>query len=242
VIAEISGETPEPREVIVSLWYSKGVTSLWISMLMMLAAAGGTNHFQLTPAHFRETKAAKEELRFEVVDSELLSAAVLHETNRRRAEKGLRPLKYHAKAERAAEIQSKIMKKRGSISHENPGNALYETLPKRVRAAGVNPGFAAENVATAFGLRYESGKGFFKREEGGKTVFSYSPKGSSIRPHTYVSFAEALVEAWMNSPGHRDNILHKEPESLGVSCVGSVGESGLPIFYCTQVFLAPMRR
>jgi uncharacterized protein YkwD len=207
----------------------------------MAAAASGTNVFQLTPKQFTETKEAKQEIRFDAVNSELLSAAVLHETNRRRAEKGLPPLKHHAKAQQAAEIQSKIMAKRGSISHDNPENPRYDTMPKRVRSVGVNAGFAAENVATAFGLQYHSGRGFYKREAAGKAVYSYLPNGPAIRPHTYESFARALVDAWMNSPGHRDNILHKEPQYLGVSCVGASGESGMPIFYCTQIFLAPMK-
>lgn len=210
--------------------------------MLAWAAADGTNVFQLSPKQFSKVPEAREEIQFDAVNAELLSAAVLHETNRRRAEKRLRPLKHHAKAVQAAKIQSQIMKERGSISHENPKVPKYETLLKRVQAVGVNPGFAAENVATAFGLRYESGKGFFQREEGGKTIYSYTPKGPAIRPHTYVSFAEALVESWMNSPGHRANILHKEPDYLGVSCVYSKGESGMPIFYCTQVFLAPLRR
>ena len=212
-----------------------------MAFLLAWAAAGETNFFQLTPKQFSEKPEAKEEIRFDAVKAELLSAAVLHGTNRRRTEKGLRPLKHHAKAVQAAEIQSQIMKKRGSISHENPQVPKYETLLKRVRAVGVNPGFAAENVATAFGLRYESGKGFFERKEGGKTVYSYTPKGQAIRPHTYLSFAEALVESWMNSPGHRANILHKEPDYLGTSCLYSKGESSMPLFYCTQVFLAPLR-
>jgi uncharacterized protein YkwD len=216
--------------------------SLWMAFLVaMAAAASGTNFFQLTPKQFSESNEAKQEIRLEAVNSELLSAAVLQETNRRRAEKGLPALKHHPKAQQAAEIQSQIMKKRGSISHENPENPRFATLPKRIQSVGVNPGFAAENVATAFGLQYQSGRAFYKREEGGKTIFSYLPNGAAIRPHTYESFARALVDAWMNSPGHRDNILHQEPLYLGVSCIGATGESGMPVFYCTQVFLAPMK-
>jgi uncharacterized protein YkwD len=151
-------------------------------------------------------------------------------------------VKHHAKAIAAADIQSQIMKKRGSISHENPERPLYATLIKRVNSVGVKPGFAAENVATAFGLRYDSGRKFYKREERGKTIFSYTPEGPGMQPHTYESFARALVEAWMNSPGHRKNILHESAEYLGASCAPSLAKTEMPIFYCTQVFLAPLKR
>jgi uncharacterized protein YkwD len=217
--------------------------SLWFALVIALAAAPPpTNLFQLSPEQFSARKEAKEEIRFEAVQSELLSAAVLHETNRRRVSQGLPAVKHHAKATEAAQIQSQIMKKRGSISHENPENPKYGTLIKRVRSVGVNPGFAAENVATAFGLRYDSGRAFYKREERGKSIFSYSPQGPPLPPHTYESFARALVEAWMNSPGHRKNILHESAEYLGASCVVSLARSEMPIFYCTQVFLAPLKR
>jgi uncharacterized protein YkwD len=217
--------------------------SVWFALVLALAAAQSqANFFQLSPEQFSATREAKEEIRFEAVNSGLLSAAVLHETNRRRVAEGLPPLKHHAKAIEAAEIQSQIMKKRGSISHENPENPKYATLIKRVQAVGVKPGFAAENVATSFGFRYQSGRAFYKREERGKTIFSYTPEGPAMKPHTYESFARALVESWMNSPGHRKNILHESAEYLGASCVVSLAKSEMPIFYCTQVFLAPLKR
>jgi len=224
------------------LCYVRAMT-VWFALVFALAAAQpGTALFQLSPDQFSATREAKDEIRFEAVKSELLSAAVLHETNRRRVAEGLPALKHHAKAIQAAEIQSQIMKKRGSISHENPEVPKHGTLIKRVESVGVKPGFAAENVATAFGLSYVSGRSFYKREGRGKTVFSYTPEGPGMPPHTYESFARALVEAWMNSPGHRKNILHESAEYLGASCVASLAKSEMPIFYCTQVFLAPLKR
>jgi uncharacterized protein YkwD len=219
--------------------------SLCLALFLSMAAAGAglsdTNFFNLTAAQFATKSQAKQEIQFHSVQTNLISAAVLHETNRRRAEAGLPPLKHHPKARQIAEIQSQIMRRRGSISHENPEVPQYETLIKRVKAAGVNPGLAAENVATAFGLRYTSGKAFYKRQERGQTIFSAKPDGPAISPHSYESFARALVDAWMDSPGHRANILLKDAEYLGVSCLGTTGKSGMPLFYCTQVFLAPMK-
>src|SRR5688572_20041986 len=106
-----------------------------LSMLSASAlAATATNVFEITPSQFAARAEAKQAIRFEAVDTNLMSAAVLHETNRRRAENKLRPLRHHPKALQAAAIQSQIMQKRGSISHENPENAKYQTLIKRVQA------------------------------------------------------------------------------------------------------------
>ncbi len=34
--------------------------------------------------------------------------------------------------------------------------------------------------------------------------------------HTYLSFADAIVDGWMRSPGHRANLLNKRAIELGV--------------------------
>lgn len=45
---------------------------------------------------------------------------------------------------------------------------------------------------------------------------------------------EAVVEGWMNSPGHRDNILNPEFEEIGISYANSADKTS----YWTQVFAA----
>ncbi|UNX55368.1 CAP domain-containing protein [Georgenia sp. TF02-10] len=45
--------------------------------------------------------------------------------------------------------------------------------------------------------------------------------------------AADVVEAWMGSPGHRNNIVDPALESLGVGCVPHEGER-----LCAQIFLA----
>jgi uncharacterized protein YkwD len=45
-----------------------------------------------------------------------------------------------------------------------------------------------------------------------------------------------VVEGWMNSPGHRRNILLPDVVHIGVACVESIDEYGR---YWTQVFGAP---
>lgn len=190
---------------------------------------------------FTRLEAAQKEIDFRKVDTNLIAAAVFHATNAKRVEHGLKPLKYEKKAGLAAAIQSDIMRRRGSISHNNPETPRFNTLDDRARAAGLEYKLIAENVATAFGYAYESGRSFYARKEGGKEVFSYKPGGAPIRPHTYVSFAEALVKSWMESPGHRKNILLKDAEYLGASCLPEKRAEGMVRFYCTQVFFTPMK-
>lgn len=191
---------------------------------------------------FAKSDLAQRSVNFTKPDTNLLSAAVFHETNRRRKEHKLPEFKFHPRALQAAALQSDLMRKKGEISHENPESKKYRTLEDRLKASGLEYKFAAENVATAFGLRYESGAPFYKRVENGRTLFSLTPDGPPIQSHSYLSFARALVDSWMNSPGHRKNILNPAGIYLGASCLPAKSQPGMPIFYCTQVFFSPMAK
>jgi uncharacterized protein YkwD len=193
-----------------------------------------------TAESFRELDRARERIDLEKIDSDLLSAAVFHETNRRRSKEKLPALRHHVELRDAARMQAKIMAERGSISHVNPKLPEKKTMEDRFRLAGLQPAFAAENVATAFGLKYEEGEQVYVREENGKKRFSREPDGPPIEMHTYVSFAEALLNSWMNSPPHRKNIVSPEPEYLGTNCQPKTSDIGMPMFYCAQEFYTPL--
>jgi uncharacterized protein YkwD len=209
----------------------------------VLGAPAGSDdlYSKHTWSSFAKLPQARAPIAFERVDLNLLSAAILHETNRRRAENRSPALAFDAAAARAANLQAQIMAKTGDVSHENPGNPQHATLTQRLASVGLNPRFAAENLAYTFAVRYRSGDRVYVREENGEKVFSYKPDGPSIPPHTYISFAKAVVDQWMHSPGHRTNLLHREPKFLGVGCRPATNDSGLPMIYCCQVFYTPLQ-
>ena len=176
------------------------------------------------------------------LDTNRLSEAVFEATNAQRRENGVPPLRYSERAERAAALQSELMRKRGALGHENPEAPNWRILEQRAEWAGLKYRFVAENVATAFGRNYESGRPFYLRQVGGETVVSYEPRGEPIPHHTYATFADALVKSWMRSAGHRANILLRQAEFMGTSCLPGNGDSEMTTFYCTQVFFSPPRR
>jgi uncharacterized protein YkwD len=49
--------------------------------------------------------------------------------------------------------------------------------------------------------------------------------------------AQAFIEGWMNSPGHRRNILAEGPTHLGVGCAGQTQHTEPDKTICTQLFL-----
>lgn len=209
--------------------------------LLVSSGAAEAKLFNHTWESFQKTEAALEKIDSENVRTNVMAAAVLHATNHQRREAGLEALKFSEGAQKAAAMQARIMRDRGSISHVNPEHPGLRTLEQRVEAAGIEYRFIAENVATAFGLEYEAGKPFFTRTEDGEEVYSYEPRGEAIPRHTYASFAEAVVGNWMESPGHRKNILNARAEQLGASCFPAKDERGMTRFYCAQVFYTPLR-
>ncbi len=194
------------------------------------------------PEAFRQLDQARQNIDLANINFDLLSAAVFHETNQRRAKEKLPSLGHDAKLCEAARMQAEIMANRGTISHVNPERENKKTPADRLRLAGLEPAFSAENVATSFGLAYTGGQLFFTREEQGKKVFSLESGGEPIRAHTYVSFAGALLDLWMESPPHRKNILSTKPQFLGASCRPGVNTMGMPVFFCAQVFYTPLKK
>jgi uncharacterized protein YkwD len=227
--ASILPAAPNPANVI-----SRPVTSTGPST--NTAASLATYNWQ----SFRRLPQAQQRLKPGGYDLVLLDMAVFHETNRRRQQNGLPPLAFDPRARQLAQLQSQAMAAQDFVGHENPAEPEKKTLENRVHLIGLKPSFVAENVASAFGRQYKPGQKYYEREENGQKIYSYTPKGSNIPMHTYISFAEALVDSWMNSPGHRKNILHPSPKFLGCSCEPGTKADDLFTFYCAQNFYSPL--
>jgi uncharacterized protein YkwD len=194
-----------------------------------------TLHQEFDAASFREHEEARQPIDFDDIDHALLSAAVFHETNRRRAEHGRPALGYKEELREAARVQARGMAQRDVVAHRHPAEEK-RTPADRLEHVGLRAAFAAENVGMTFGIRYEEERPFVTREEDGRTVFSYTPGGEPIEPHTYSSFAESLLTGWMASESHRTNVLSPEPEWLGTGHAHGTRPPGMDVFYSVQVF------
>lgn len=204
--------------------------------------------YGMSAEEFLDSRDARRKIDLDRVDDELLAAAVFHETNRRRAKAGLPPLRHRAELDDAAMMQARDMARRGKLTHDHSDGDLREPLD-RASAAGLEPRFVAENIATAFGIRYESGRSVYVLDGSGVEEgrgdfqrFSYEPRGEPIPNHTYRTFARDLVDGWMGSHNHRRNILHGEPTHMGHACVRGTSDKGMPVFYCAQEFCAEAAR
>jgi len=180
--------------------------------------------------------AAQNEIDFERIDYPLLHAAVFYLTSKERQTLGLEPLAHHQALEAASFDHSMDMLEFGFFSHTSPV-AGKRTVPDRTGAAGFPSGYVGENIAQTFGIAYDGERGVYVPEQNGG-YFSYTYQGEPIPPHTYLSAAQEVVTGWMNSPGHRANILRADYTHLGVGAAyfADARFSDIPTFYFTQNF------
>ena len=191
---------------------------LFLALLLfaLLPACSSTNAYIKAndrPAALQDAAFAKV-LDFKNIDTELLNAAVFHATNEARIKHGRRRLAYHAVLEEAAQTYADRQAKHNFLAHEDKSNPGLVTPQDRVRAAGATNPYVAENLATTAGMRIVSGERFYVRNPVGP-VISRTPTGEAVPRHTYASLGRSVVQQWLDSPGHRRNLLSADARALG---------------------------
>lgn len=171
-------------------------------------------------------------------DAPLLARAIFDEANRARREAGLPPFAAVRAADAAAEIQAGLGWLPGQAPHTNPfpGSA---TLGDRIEQVGLQAARAGENAArlpildtrgaTAFGIRHEDGI---------RTPINLVT-GEPLRPHTYASFAADIVQRWLASPGHRENLLNPRYTVLGCAVRLTQPAHDFAQVFAVQVLVEP---
>jgi uncharacterized protein YkwD len=189
----------------------------------------------LTVDNFREEKRFKDTIDFHQVDRERLNAVLYFITNEIRAKYNLPLLAHSQELENAAGMHSADMVLHDFFSHTNPFNSHRKTPGDRAILAGITNPYIAENIAADFGLQYKSESNVYIL---GKGMFSYTPDGPPIRPRTYLSLAESLLDRWMHSPEHKKNILAADALQLGCGTFYFVDRqfNDMPSFMATQNF------
>jgi len=146
---------------------------------------------------------------------EEFAAALLAETNRVRAAHGRKPLQAHPALQAAADDQACTLSLSGRCEHYSPVAGQHTAL-ERAQWHGLDHGRVGENVL-AMSLREPDGA---------------APSCASV--------AADAVSQWMNSPGHRANLLNRDFTHFGgaVRLTAPLG-GGTERVYGVQVFATP---
>lgn len=173
---------------------------------------------------------------FTAIDYILLQACVFYETNQQRILNDVPPLNYSKALETAASGHANDMTKFNFFSHTSvvPGK---KDLTDRVDQVEFAYWGIGENIAQSYGLDLIPETPVYTPEDN-NGYFSYEYEGQAIQAHTYLSFAKAVVQQWMDSEGHRENILDPSYQFLGIGCSHYLNESfyDMDMFHAVQVF------
>ena len=138
-------------------------------------------------------------------DPAALGQLALDLVNKARAERGLSRLDLGPEIDQAAKRHAQDMLRRHYYSHTSPEGGTV--LDRYVAAGGSRWRLVAENIARCEGCR------------------------PPVTPDT----VRELQEGWMNSPHHRENILHKGLDRFGFALVVDA-QNGM---YAVQTFAGP---
>ena len=140
----------------------------------------------------------------------VIERSIQHHTNKERRKRGLKPLKGHEALIRAARRHSRWMAKTGRYSHTG---AKGSNPHQRATRAGFGSTATGENI---WNTRGRSGNAWKSR----------------FRWRGDWQLGKAAVISWLNSPGHRQNLLSPQWNYSGMG----VGINRRGRIYLTQVF------
>lgn len=131
---------------------------------------------------------------------------------------------------KAAVTHSRWMAQTGRLSHTSTV-AGQQRLKGRFRSNGVSFRTGAENIAAW--ERFQFAGGSFQILDAGRCRYA-TTSGRVIPAHSYGSLAQAVVQGWMGSSGHRRNLLNARIRTAGgaVALDRDAGTCGR--FYVTQ--------
>jgi uncharacterized protein YkwD len=165
-------------------------------------------------------------------DSSLLEAALFYATNEARNDKKKSVFKFHPVLLKSSQIHSQQMEKHDFFDHTNKKNRRLRKLEQRIEKAGGGFSEFGENIAKV--NIYNLGKkGTYFVNKEGEIV---NKQGKPLTIKTYKELAIYVVDKWMHSKGHRENILRDYSFlACGISNLIS-SKDGIPEVYITQNF------
>lgn len=151
------------------------------------------------------------------IDYGLLHAAIFYATNEQRSLHGLNTFNYSFRIEQLSASHASDMVNYNFYGHFSTIRNK-RLLRDRFQIVGLNPGQIAENISSTAGLDYDYGRAVGAPQSPGDYYYRSSHEVEPVQRHSYASYAREVVKLWMESPGHRANILSPTFRYLGVGC------------------------
>ncbi len=176
---------------------------------LLASATQAQNYYQLTWREFYALPQSQKPLDLRNPDYELLDAAFFHATNEAREKEKKTPFQYAVILHKASTEHSVSMIAKNYYAHEDPTDSKKRLPGQRIRLAGGNYQATAENIAQ-FETIATDGQYCPRKQRNGEYLYFKCDTDQPYPAHSAVSYAKKVVKGWMNSPGHRRNILNTD--------------------------------
>ncbi len=164
------------------------------------------------------------------LNQSLFNAAVLSEVNFERCKAGVGPLQIAGGLMGVASTHASWMAKRSTLSHRSTVRG-QTSVQERVLASGVNARRGSENIGNLPRFQFAGSRRIHVKSISNCDFTTAG--GRKIQPHSYATLANQIVGMWMDSAGHRKNVLDSK-----VSAIGSAVEFDPQATHCGQFFLS----
>lgn len=168
------------------------------------------------------------------INQSLLEDAIRAEVNFHRCRAGLRSVGEAGNGlTQQAQKHSTWMARAQQLTHRStvPGAS---TLQQRVKNAGLKVRTGSENIGMVH--RYQIDNRRFKILDSASCQFA-TYEGQKLPAHSYASLARHIVNLWMNSSGHRKNILDRKVTKMSAAVAFDPNAQHCGRFWVTQNFV-----
>jgi uncharacterized protein YkwD len=176
----------------------------------------GQSYFEVNRKVFLQKKELNQPIDAKNPNYELLNAAIFHATNQAREQEGLKAFLHSEVLYKVAKQHSEAMISENFYSHINSKNSNLRTMPLRIQSQTNEFMEMAENIAQYDVLSVYEQYCIQKRKSySGEFEYLDCKTKSPIPMFTYWDYAQVVVKGWMNSTGHRENILNPRLKYIG---------------------------
>lgn len=181
---------------------------------------------------FFQRKDVNSKIDLKNMDKDLLEAAIFFASNEVRKKKRKKEFQFDSILLKAARSHSDAMNKGDFFNHTNKKNRKFRTTLDRIERAGGGFIAMAENIAKVNVYALGKKGTYFVNEKGNKV----NAEGKPIQTKTYKQLAQDVLDKWMNSKGHKRNLMADHSYlGCGISDI-TFNKRGIPELLLTQNF------
>ncbi len=208
--------------------------TIFCLLMLTFSACSSHNHrpiyYEMSPEEMLQNNFLDTVVKVDSFNLELLEWAIFNETNVQRVRLNRQRLKFDSRLQNGARMHSMEMVELSYFDHVSPVEENV-TVTRRIRNSGIKYGVGGENIAI-HPIQKKQEVVFRLAGSGEATKFLWRNNGSD---YTYGNFARDLVQRWLNSRPHRNNILSRGYGFLGIGAAYT-NYAGENVFFITQNF------